>query len=78
MEVIQHKTEFEGRGGGAGKEQCRDICRWMKNLRPPAHGSILESLGDVFGSRHPGGADRGSERWKCGDECAGRDQRWFC
>ena len=44
MEVIQQEIEFEG----GRKELCKNICKWIKNLSPPAHANILGSLGDIF------------------------------
>lgn len=70
MEVIQQEIELEG-----GKELCKNICKWIKNLSPPAHANILGSLGDIFRSRNPNGTDRGLERWKCKDSLGSCDQR---
>lgn len=62
MEVIQQEIEFEG--GRVEKELCKNICKWIKNLSPPAHANTLGSLRDIFRRRNPNGTDRGLGRWK--------------
>lgn len=60
---------------GGGEELCKNICKWIKNLSPPAHANVLGSLGDIFRPRNPNGTDRGLERWKCKDSLGSCDQR---
>lgn len=59
MEVIQQEIESEG---GGKKGLCKNICKRIKNLSPPAHANILGSLGDIFRPRDLNGTDRGLEK----------------